>query len=954
MVGRLAASPAPRRTLGRAFALGTSCLFLSLPARGQVAPPSPPKPADGDPIKLSVFEVSSEKDFGYAASTAMTGTRTNELLENLPNSISVMTQELLQDLALNNYFDAVDFGMSTENQFNDQGTIGAVVGNRSGNQVNIRGLASIRQLRDGFPWYLAADIFNTERIEFSRGPSGLAFGDVDAGGTINIASKRASFQRRGSVQVRYDNFGTQRYSLDYNQPILPGRLAVRVNVIKSEVEMFKQRMGRDLDGYAGSLRWQPFQHRRTQIDAAYETGNTTYYIGHLGPGDYRAAYVYGSGTSEIDADPVRPGIQINGVGMQPIRAATSLNHALVDVGGVINNWQSTAANTFRISFTPTSAAATSATDPQNPKRLAVRRVPESIIPLSQDWGGPDTKQSSKYFAYTVELKHAFSDQLQALVAHNAQVDDTIRKQAFSTVTVIAPASRYLHIDVNPVLPNPNGPGTVPNPNYEQMYVVHVPIYNPGGHDILNWRGQLVYDAALPWGITQRVVLGANYRHEKVYSEFFSYSLTREEIARRGYTGDAAWFTNNLVSNIHYLRDGNSDEKLGWNVRPGVTQLFRSNAGLNRHQDQSLTSGSLSILGSYFKGNLRTSIGLSRERWLQSVSAATTADRANFNQATFFAADGSRTPNDGIRKASGMALNPFSDDWSTNQTFGAVWHIRPWLALTGGYFESSQFSDNIGTDLTGRAVVPLTGEGVDFSARFKLFAGRVEATVTRFDTKQENLQAGISTQVRDELNLLLATDLANSIDYRDRTSTGWEYQVLVNLNRNWTLLGSYSRNQTEFTRFFPLLSEIITQARAIAKSQGLDPDDATLLTRDVLEDQEGVISLTRRATGSVTTRYSFNEGRLKGFTAGVAARYTRGRERAAQVVSGVEVLPPVRSENYILTNPFVSYRRKFGRYNWTLQLNVNNAFDEKVDVGNGYTWTRYTEPRQYVTTATVAF
>ena len=954
MVGRLAASPAPGRTLGRAFALGTSCLFLSLPARGQVAPPSPPKPADGDPIKLSVFEVSSEKDFGYAASTAMTGTRTNELLENLPNSISVMTQELLQDLALNNYFDAVDFGMSTENQFNDQGTIGAVVGNRSGNQVNIRGLASIRQLRDGFPWYLAADVFNTERIEFSRGPSGLAFGDVDAGGTINIASKRASFQRRGSVQVRYDNFGTQRYSLDYNQPILPGRLAVRVNVIKSEVEMFKQRMGRDLDGYAGSLRWQPFQHRRTQIDAAYETGNTTYYIGHLGPGDYRAAYVYGSGTSEIDADPVRPGIQINGVGMQPIRAATSLNHALVDVGGVINNWQSTAANTFRISFTPTSAAATSATDPQNPKRLAVRRVPESIIPLSQDWGGPDTKQSSKYFAYTVELKHAFSDQLQALVAHNAQVDDTIRKQAFSTVTVIAPASRYLHIDVNPVLPNPNGPGTVPNPNYEQMYVVHVPIYNPGGHDILNWRGQLVYDAALPWGITQRVVLGANYRHEKVYSEFFSYSLTREEIARRGYTGDAAWFTNNLVSNIHYLRDGNSDEKLGWNVRPGVTQLFRSNAGLNRHQDQSLTSGSLSILGSYFKGNLRTSIGLSRERWLQSVSAATTADRANFNQATFFAADGSRTPNDGIRKASGMALNPFSDDWSTNQTFGAVWHIRPWLALTGGYFESSQFSDNIGTDLTGRAVVPLTGEGVDFSARFKLFAGRVEATVTRFDTKQENLQAGISTQVRDELNLLLATDLANSIDYRDRTSTGWEYQVLVNLNRNWTLLGSYSRNQTEFTRFFPLLGEIITQARAIAKSQGLDPDDATLLTRDFLEDQEGVISLTRRATGSVTTRYSFNEGRLKGFTAGVAARYTRGRERAAQVVSGVEVLPPVRSENYILTNPFVSYRRKFGRYNWTLQLNVNNAFDEKVDVGNGYTWTRYTEPRQYVTTATVAF
>ena len=48
------------------------------------------------------------------------------------------------------------------------------------------------------------------------------------------------------------------------------------------------------------------------------------------------------------------------------------------------------------------------------------------------------------------------------------------------------------------------------------------------------------------------------------------------------------------------------------------------------------------------------------------------------------------------------------------------------------------------------------------------------------------------------------------------------------------------------------------------------------------------------------------------------------------------------------------RRKFGRFNWTLQLNVNNVFDEKVDIGNGYTWTRYTEPRQYITTATMAF
>jgi hypothetical protein len=36
------------------------------------------------------------------------------------------------------------------------------------------------------------------------------------------------------------------------------------------------------------------------------------------------------------------------------------------------------------------------------------------------------------------------------------------------------------------------------------------------------------------------------------------------------------------------------------------------------------------------------------------------------------------------------------------------------------------------------------------------------------------------------------------------------------------------------------------------------------------------------------------------------------------------------------------------------LNINNVFDRKVNVGTNYAFARYTEPRQYITTATVAF
>ncbi|MEY2879495.1 MAG: hypothetical protein RLZZ15_1875 [Verrucomicrobiota bacterium] len=942
------------------FFLGLTAplLVLAPAAFAQSAPAIPATPAAAaradDPITLAVFEVTNEKDTGYVASSAMSGTRTNEKLENLPNSISVMTQEFIQDLAFNNYFDAVNFATNAENIANDLGTVGAVVGNRGGNQVNIRGLATVRQLRDGFPWYLSTDSFNTERIEFSRGPGGLAYGDVDAGGIINIGSKRASYRRLAEVQVRYDSFGTRRFSTDLNLPVVPQRFALRVNAIHSEVEQWHQRQGRDLEGYAGALRFAPFKHRRTEIDAAYETGNTTYHLSHLGPTDSRAAYVRGTGTSALDADPNRPGVQTNGVGMVQLRVVGN-NHAWTDLGGVINNWQSTAANVFRASTTVETAAAISATDPQNPLLIPFLRVPESIIPLREDWAGPDNKMASKYHAYTIELKHAFTNRWSALLAHNGQFDETVRRQVYSSLAGLGAPGRSIFIDVNPVLPNPNGSGTtLPNPNYEQYFTYYSPFVNPDGHQISNWRAQTVYDARLPWGITQRVVIGGAYRHEKYYQDNFGYALSREEIARRGFTSGApAFFTNNMVYPIHYLKDGNSDAALGWNVRPGITQLFRNTAGsgINRRLDQSLTSGSVNLLGGYFKDKVRTSIGLSREHWLQSASLATRADGTT-NEQRFVAADGTLIANDGTAKIAAPVF-PFANSWSTNQTYGGVWHMVPWVSLAGAYFESSQFSDNYGLDLLGRALAPLTGEGADLSLRFHL-PRRVEAAVTYFRTKQENVSSTLDASVQGELTPLLAKPFVNLIDYRDRTSDGWEVTVTANPLPNWTLQASFARSHIEYTRFFPLLEQLVTEARATAQRTGQNPDTATAITRKYLEDQEGVTGPDTKSNASLVSRYTFTQGALKGVSTGVAARYQRGKPWVSLVIANQLVRPAITTPDYVLVNPFVSYRRKIGRTNWTFQLNVNNATNVHSNQGNSWRWPRYTEPRQFVSTATAAF
>src|SRR6185503_2810484 len=120
--------------------------------------------------------------------------------------------------------------------------------------------------------------------------------------------------------------------------------------------------------------------------------------------------------------------------------------------------------------------------------------------------------------------------------------------------------------------------------------------------------------------------------------------------------------------------------------------------------------SLNALGSYFSGKVRTSIGLSRDHWLQSANRPFVADPVTGEQ-RFVDLAGILIPNNGTAVI-GVPTIPYSDQWVTNQTYGAVWHATPWVSFTAGYFESTRFSDNFGLDLNGLALAPQTGEGAD--------------------------------------------------------------------------------------------------------------------------------------------------------------------------------------------------------------------------------------------------
>ena len=925
-------------------------LFSALLHAQSSAPPaaSAAKAARADePVILSVFEVTAESDRGYAASTAMSGTRTNEKLENLPNAISVMTADLLADLGALNFLDAADFAVGAENIYNDGATRGAAVGTRSGNQISFRGLPSVRQLRDGFPWYMPQDVFNTERIEFSRGPGGLSYGDVDAGGTVNVGTKRAILGRNSfTLATRWDDWGGRRASFDEQRTLAHDRVAMRINGLYNDGEGARERSGTRMKGIAAAVRWKLTP--RTFVDVTVERVNDREGATHAVLTDDSTVYVRGTGTIALDANPDVAGVQANGVGTAQISAATSNVSLFTLIGGKLYNLKSTATQTFRYSRTNNGAGA--AALQENPRRLPRLSAPESLVPRYQDWGGPMNFAHLEWRALTAEIRHDFTRNFRGLFAVNQQVDKNTRPKTLNDNLQGSFGGRGIFIDVNPSIidvADPANPRLVPNPYYEKHYIQHQLLTTNDGHDIKNIRTVAVYDAPLPGGITQRAVLSGGFRFEKYYKDIFNEMLTPEEIARRGLTGAAAQPTNNLVYRQHYLVDGNGDEALSNYPIPGLASGFyrRNLLGTNARYDQNLANVALNLLGGYFHDRVRTSIGISRDRWHQKIARLGTNPTTGLVH--FVDRNGTLLP-----EGAPIPVFDVNENWATNQTYGAVVRVLPWLSLTGAWLESKQFSDNVGTDLNGRPFPGLGGKGFDGGVRLNFLDGRITISYVRFDTTGTNVAVGVSTAATAELAPYNAQPFSGAQDFRDRKTLGHEIEAFFSPTPNITARVSYSSSFVTLTNFYPLLSARYAEAVATAKASGRDPSTLFPLTEQFFEDAEP--GGTERHTMTFTGRYSFTEGMLKGLALGGAARYQQGHSINGISVSGVEVIPDKFTDDIYVFSPFVSYRRKFGRVSWTGQVNVQNVFDRVSYQGLNYRNNRLTDPRQIVITNTITF
>ena len=150
---------------------------------------------------------------GYKADNSITATKTDTPLLDVPQSISVVTRERLDDQAQRSMADVLRYVPGT--------TVGQGEGNRD--QITLRGQNTTADffldgVRDDAQYYRS--LYNIERVEILKGPFALIFGRGGSGGIINRVQKTPTAEALavgGTASVNM--FGAWDIAADINAPV---------------------------------------------------------------------------------------------------------------------------------------------------------------------------------------------------------------------------------------------------------------------------------------------------------------------------------------------------------------------------------------------------------------------------------------------------------------------------------------------------------------------------------------------------------------------------------------------------------------------------------------------------------------------------------------------------------------------------------------------------------------
>jgi catecholate siderophore receptor len=195
----------------------------------------------------------------YRVVETPTATRTRTPLKEVPQSVSVVTEEAVEDQAMQGLADVLRY------------VPGATMGQGEGHRdaPTIRGNSSTADffldgVRDDVQYF--RDLYNVARVEVLKGPNAMIFGRGGGGGVINRVTKRAEAQRATELRLEAGAYDHARITADANLPLGPGVYG-RLNALYQDSGSFRDHVELQRWGVNPTV---TFQNDRAVLRLNYE------------------------------------------------------------------------------------------------------------------------------------------------------------------------------------------------------------------------------------------------------------------------------------------------------------------------------------------------------------------------------------------------------------------------------------------------------------------------------------------------------------------------------------------------------------------------------------------------------------------------------------------------------------------------------------------------------------
>jgi len=200
---------------------GALALALSLPAYAAPAPYT---------AELDAVNVYGQPE-GYRAESTVTATKTETGLRDVPQAITVVTREAIQDQAMHSLTDVLRLvpgvGVAQGEGHRDAPIFR---GNTSTSDMFVDGI------RDDVQYI--RDLYNVERVEVLKGPNAMIFGRGGVGGIINRVSKLADGDAHRELSLQAGSWNRSRAVFDIGES-LGAEASFRVTGLYEDSESFR-------------------------------------------------------------------------------------------------------------------------------------------------------------------------------------------------------------------------------------------------------------------------------------------------------------------------------------------------------------------------------------------------------------------------------------------------------------------------------------------------------------------------------------------------------------------------------------------------------------------------------------------------------------------------------------------------------------------------------------------